>query len=53
HIYDATFEVVRTEMKRERKGDKVTEWEVETKVRDLGVRRMRLIPGRTVYMQFP
>lgn len=53
HIYDAKFEVVKTEMKRERKYDKVVEWEVEKKVRDLGVRRMRLIPGRTIYLSFP
>ena len=53
HIYDANFEVVKTEMKRERKNEKFVEWEVEAKVRDLGIRRMRLIPGRTVFMQFP
>ena len=52
-IYDATFEVVKTEMKRERKYDKIVEWEVEKNVRDLGVRRVRLIPGRTVYLTFP
>ena len=52
-IYDAKFEVVRTEMKRERKGDRVVEWEVEKKVRDLGFRRLRLIPGRTVFLEYP
>jgi hypothetical protein len=53
HIYDVKFEVVRMEPKRVRKGDKVIEWEVERKVRDLGVRRLRVIPGRTVYLNFP
>ena len=52
-IYDARFEVVKTEMKKERKGDRIVEWEVEKKVRDLGFRRMRLIPGRTVFMEYP
>ena len=52
-IYDAKFEVVKTEMKKERKGDRIVEWEVEKKVRDLGFRRMRLIPGRTVFMEYP
>ncbi|HLQ44796.1 MAG TPA: hypothetical protein VK137_08720, partial [Planctomycetaceae bacterium] len=52
-IFDAKFEVVKTQMKRERKGDKMIEWEAETKVRDLGARRMRLIPGRTVFLNFP
>lgn len=53
HIYDVKFEIVRTDKKRERKGDKLIEWEVEKKVRDLGLRRLRLIPGRTVYLNFP
>lgn len=52
-IYDAKFEVVKTEMKKERKGDRIVEWEVEKKVRELGYRRMRLIPGRTVFMEYP
>jgi hypothetical protein len=53
HIYDVKFEVVRMETKKVRKGDKLIEWEVERKVRDLGVRRLRAIPGRTVYLNFP
>ena len=53
HIYDVKFEVVRTDKKRERKGDRIIEIEVEKKVRDLGLRRLRLIPGRTVYLSFP
>lgn len=53
HIYDVKFEIVRTAKKRERKGDKTIEIEVEKKVRDLGLRRLRLIPGRTVYLSFP
>ena len=53
HIYDVKFEIVRTDKKRERKGDKTIEIEVEKKVRDLGLRRLRLIPGRTVYLNFP
>lgn len=53
HIYDVKFEIVRTDKKKERKGDKTIEIEVEKKVRDLGLRRLRLIPGRTVYLNFP
>lgn len=53
HIYDVKFEIVLTDKKRERKGDKTIEIEVEKKVRDLGLRRLRLIPGRTVYLNFP
>ncbi len=53
NIYDVMFEIVRTDKKRERKGDRVIEIEVEKKVRDLGLRRVRLIPGRTVYLNFP
>ena len=52
-IYDAKFEVVKTVMKKERKGDRIVEWEVEKKIRDLGVRRLRLIPGRTVFLEYP
>ena len=53
NIYDVTFESVRTDKKREKKGDKVIEIEFEKKMRDLGLRRVRLIPGRTVYLNFP
>lgn len=53
HIYDVKLETVRTEKKREYKGDKLIEWEVEKKVRDIGLRRLRLIPGRTVYLNYP
>lgn len=53
HIYDVKLEVVRMQKKRERKGDKMIEWEVERHVRDLGLRRLRLIPGRTVYLSYP
>ena len=53
NIYDAAFEVVRMEKRKERKGDKIIEWEVEKKVRELGVRRFRLIPGRVVKVSFP
>lgn len=53
HIYNVTFEIVRTETKRERKGDKWIQWEIEKKVRELGVRRLRLIPGREVYIKYP
>lgn len=53
NIYDASFEVVRMEKRKERKGDKVIEWEVEKQVRELGVRRFRMIPGREVKLSFP
>jgi hypothetical protein len=53
HIYDVKFEIVRTDKKRERKGDKTIEMEVEQKVRDIGLRRVRLIPGRTVQLSYP
>ena len=53
HIYDVKFEVVRADKKTVRKGDKLIEWEVEKRVRGLGLRRLRLIPGRTVYVSFP
>lgn len=53
HVYDVTFEIVRTHKKTEYKGDKTIQIEVEKKVRDLGLRRVRLIPGRTVYLNFP
>lgn len=53
HIYDVKFEVVRMDKKRERKGDKFIETEVEKKVRDIGLRRLRLIPARTVYLNYP
>ena len=53
NIYDVTFESVRTDKKREKKGDRIIEIEVEKKMRDLGLRRVRLIPGRRVYLNFP
>jgi hypothetical protein len=53
HIYDVKLEVVRMVKKKERKGDKLIEWEVGKAVRDLGLRRLRLIPGRTVYLSYP
>ncbi len=53
HIYDVKFEIVRTDKKREQKGDKMIVREIETKVRDIGIRRLRLIPGRTVYLNYP
>jgi hypothetical protein len=52
-IFDATFEVVKTEIKSERKGDRTIGREIEKKVRDLGVRRFRMIPGRTVFLEYP
>ncbi len=53
HIYDVKFEEMKIEMKRERKYDKIVESEIEKKVRDLGVRRVRLIPGRIVFLNYP
>ncbi len=53
HIYDVKFEEIKIEMKRERKYDRIVESEVEKKVRDLAVHRVRLIPGRIVYLNYP
>jgi hypothetical protein len=53
HIYDVKFEEMKLQIKRERKYDKIVESEVEKKIRDLGVRRVRLIPGRIVFLNYP
>ena len=53
HIYDVKFEEIKIEIKRERKYDKIVESEVEKKICDLGVRRLRLIPGRIVFLNYP
>ena len=53
HIYEVKFEEIKIEIKRERKYDKIVESEVEKKIRDLGVRRLRLIPGRIVFLNYP
>ena len=52
HIHDAKFEVVRKTKKQEVKYGRRIEYEVETKIDDLGFRRFRLIPGRIVNFTF-
>jgi len=52
HIYDVKFEVVRVVHKVEVKYGHRVEYDEEQKIADVGVRRIRLIPGRIVTLEF-
>ena len=52
HIYDVEFEIIRTYMTTETRHGRTFEVPVEEKVSDLGFRRVRLIPGRIVKLDF-
>ena len=52
HIYDVTFELIRERTEYERRYGRLFEKVVEDKLGTLGVRRIRLIPGRIVDLVF-
>ena len=52
HIYDVTFELIRERTEYERRYGRLFEKLVEDKLGTLGVRRIRLIPGRIVDLVF-
>lgn len=52
HIYDITFELIRERTEYERRYGRLFEKVVEDKLGTLGVRRIRLIPGRIVDLVF-
>ena len=52
HIYNCKFEMVRATTRVERIYGQMIETRVEEKVRDLGIRTIRLIPGRIVDLEF-
>ncbi len=52
HIYDVTFELIRERTEYERRYGRLFQKVVEDKLGTLGVRRIRLIPGRIVDLVF-
>ena len=48
HIYDVKFELIRKRIEEERRYGRLFQREVEDKLGTLGIRRIRLIPGRIV-----